>query len=78
MTHLTCCQNAYINGLNDGGMKAKYIADKVDVPIATIYRVIKLGYTKEPTPIVKTRGRPSKFTARDRSAVVNIAKKIEE
>ena len=33
MTHLTCCQNAHINGLNDGGMKAKYIADKVDVPI---------------------------------------------
>ena len=78
MTHLTCCQKAYINGLNDGGMKVKDIATKVDVPLTTVYRVIKLGYTKEPTPIVETRGRPSKFTARDRRAVVNIAKKIEE
>ena len=75
MTHLTCCQKAYINGLNDGGMKVKDIATKVDVPLTTVYRVIKLGYTKEPTPIVETRGRPSKFTARDRRAVVNIAKK---
>ena len=70
MTHLTCCQNAYINGLNDGGRKAKDIADKVDVPLGTIYRVIKSGYTKEPTTLVETRGRPSKFTARDKRSVV--------
>lgn len=56
-------------------MKPKEIALKTGIPLRTVYRVIKDGYTNEATTFVETRGRPSKVTKRDKTVVVNFSLK---
>lgn len=77
MTQYSCCQKAYMNGLHKGGMKAKEIAIQVDVPLGTVYRLIRAGYDpNDTTPFVETRGRnQQKYSAREKRWVVNFALK---
>ena len=74
MTHLNGYEKAYINGMKKGGMKPKDIAAEMDVPLPTIYRIIREGFIKDPTTRVETRGGSSKYSVRDKRSVVNYAK----
>lgn len=74
MTEIKSTKKAYVNGMSKGGMKAKDIAIVVNLPLGTVYRIIREGYTEDEVPREQKRGRPPKFSERDIRSVVNFAK----
>jgi transposase len=68
--NVTCCEQAYIKGLRDGGMDVEKIAEKVNRSSSAIYKIINAKNTNEVTGPLKPMGRPPKLSERDRRSLV--------
>ncbi|CEP16864.1 hypothetical protein [Parasitella parasitica] len=61
-TKITCCERAYILGLNKGGMDVDQVAKEVNRSVFGIYKIVK-------------KRRPPKLTERGEILIVNYARK---
>ena len=75
MKHLTCCEKAYIHGLNDAGMQVPEIAIRMGRSESAIYALFKRENDDSSEENKNPVGRPQEYTERDKRLAVRYAKK---
>ncbi|KAL0141942.1 hypothetical protein V8B55DRAFT_1493630, partial [Mucor lusitanicus] len=75
MKHLTCCEKAYIHGLNDAGMQIPEIAIRMGRSESAIYALFKRENDDSSEENKNPVGRPQEYTERDKRLAVRYAKK---